>query len=199
MADIDEFTRFLRGCAARSGQLLNYSELANDLDISVPTAKRWFSVLETSFQVVRLQPFHSNRTKRLVKTPKLYFLDTGFCSYLAGWTSVEALMNGAMAGPILETYIHSEILKSWWSSIRDPALFFCRDRDGREIDFVFEQDGQLWPLEIKKSARVRPDWIKSFSLLDRLGDRGRGAVACFAEEPIPIDSMNMAVPVQCIG
>lgn len=199
VGDLQVFTRFLRACAARSGQLLNYSELANSLDVSVPTAKRWTSILEASFQVLLLQPYHSNATKRLIKTPKLYFLDTGFCSYLAGWTSPDALMNGTMAGPMLETYVFGEILKSWWSAGRDPSLFFYRDRDGREIDFVFLRDGRLHPVEVKRSAAIKTDWIRHFQALERLGPRGEGAVVCLADRPLSIDAKAQALPVECVG
>jgi len=130
VGDLMAFTRFIRACAARTGRLLVYSDLANDVDISVPTAKQWLSILETSFQVHLLRPYHSNITKRLVKTPKLYFYDTGFCSYLTGWSSPTALMNGAMAGPIFETYVFSELLKSWWFAAKEPRLA-VRSHPGR--------------------------------------------------------------------
>ncbi len=199
VGNLQVFTRFLRACAARSGQLLNYSDMSNSLDVSVPTAKRWISILEASFQVLLLYPYHTNATKRLIKTPKLFFLDTGFCSYLAGWTSSDALMNGVMAGPMLETYVLGEILKSWWTKGRDPSLFYYRDKDGREIDFVFLSNGCFYPLEVKRSTAIKTEWIRHFRALDRLGRRCEGAVICLIDRPFAITAEALALPVDSIG
>ena len=117
------FVRFIKACAARTGQMLNYTELARDTDISLNTAKHWLSILQASFQVYLLQPYHSNVTKRLIKTPKLYFLDTGLCAYLTEWATAATLESGAMAGAILETYVLTEILKSWWYKGKFPQLY----------------------------------------------------------------------------
>jgi len=195
--DLDTFTVFVRACAARSAQLLNLSELARDVDIGIKTAKSWLSVLRASFQIHLLQPYHSNLTKRLVKTPKLYFLDTGLMAYLTDWLSPAALASGAMAGPAFETFVVSEILKSWWHrGWNRPPLYFYRDRDKREIDLIFDVDGKLYPVEIKRAATVRREWTAAFVALERLGKPiGEGAVVCLAQEAVPIDRGVTAVPV----
>jgi predicted AAA+ superfamily ATPase len=196
VGSLEAFTRFIRACAARTGQLLNLSELARDVDISVPTAKSWMSVLAASFQVFLLPPYHTNVTKRLVKTPKLYFLDTGLCSYLTGWSSPETLASGAMAGPILETHVVVEILKSWWHQAETPPLYFYRDRDRREIDLVFDLDGRLYPVEIKRAATVRREWAGTFAPLRRLRRPvAPGMVLCLAPAPLPLGAGVQAAPV----
>lgn len=192
----ETFLRFLKACAARTGQLLNLSGLARDVDVSVKTAKNWLSILVASCQVHLLQPYHTNVTKRLVKRPKLYFLDTGLCAYLAEWSSPQTLSAGAMAGAIFETYVFSEILKSWWHRLQTPQLYYYRDRDGREIDFLLVRDRALHPVEVKLAATVKSDWIRHFGALGKLPCKvGPGAVVCLAEAPVPLDRKNSAIPV----
>ena len=196
VGDEQAFLGFVRACAARTGCLLNLSELARDVDVTVKTAKHWLSILTTSFQVYLLPPYHSNITKRLVKTPKLYFLDTGLCAYLTEWSSPQTLAAGAMRGAIFETYVFSEILKSWWHRVQMPQMYHFRDRDGREIDFVFVQDQTLYPVEVKLGAAPRTDWVRPFKSLDRFPTpRGDGAVVCLCSEPIPLTREATAVPV----
>ena len=164
--------------------------------MSVYQAKNWLSILQASFQVFLLQPYHSNLTKRLIKTPKLYFIDTGLCSYLTGWSDPETLEAGAMSGALFETYVFSEILKSYWHRGRHPAIFFYRDKDGMEIDFLFDQNQTLYPVEVKKSATLHKDWIKPFSVLKRLKKKiGRGSVICMCSQILPLDEHNRALPV----
>jgi len=199
VADESAFLKFLKACAARTGQLLNMSELARDTDVSVGTAKNWLSILQASFQVFLLPPYYSNLTKRLVKRPKLYFLDTGLCAYLTDWTSPKTLESGAMSGAILETYVLSEILKSWWHQGRTPSLHYYRDKDCREIDFVFVQDQALYPLEVKKSASPKSRWTESFPVLKYLNiDIKAGVVACLCKEMLPLGKNNFAMPVNLI-
>lgn len=195
VGDRDAFVRFVRACAARTAQVLNLAGLARDCDVSIPTAKRWLSVLEASMQVRLLPPYHSNATKRLMKSPKLYFLDTGLCAHLTGWSSPQTLASGAMAGAVFETHVFCEMLKGWRNALKEPGLFYYRDKDGREIDFVFEADGVLHPVEAKLAATPGPDWTSRFTALDRLGRRGEGAVICLCKEWIPLDRGNAAVPV----
>lgn len=196
VGDQQAFLRFLRACAARTAQLLNVSDLARDVDISHGTAKAWLSILEASFQVLLLRPYHSNVTQRLVKAPKLYFLDTGLASYLTEWSTPETLSSGAMAGPIIETHAVVEVLKSWWHQARQPRLYFYRDRDGREIDLLVEQDGALYPIEVKRAATLRAEWSKPFDVLDALPpSRGHGAVLCLVPMVTPIDRQATAVPI----
>lgn len=196
VGDQDAFLHFVKACAARTAQMLNLSELARDIGITVPTAKHWLSVLVASFQVYLLSPYHSNVTKRLVKRPKLYFLDTGLCAYLTGWSSPETLAQGAMSGPILETYVLAEILKSWWHRAQTPRIYYYRDRDGREIDFLLVKDRCLYPLEVKRHATPRREWAASFSPLIRLDEKAsEGGIACLCKEPLPLDKRTHAIPV----
>jgi predicted AAA+ superfamily ATPase len=197
--DETRFLRFIKACAARTGNLLNLADLARDAGISPPTARAWLNILVTSFQVHLLEPWHTNRTKRLVRRPKLYFLDTGLCAYLGAWRTPEALESGAQSGAILETYVVTEILKSYWHFGRDAPLYFFRDRDGREIDLLIEQDGRLHPVEIKRAASPTRRWVRAFHALDRLGiPRGRGAVVSLVRRPVPIDAENDALPAGCL-
>lgn len=196
IGDEISFLKFIRACAARTGQLLNLSDLAKDTDISIPTAKNWLSILQASFQVYLLQPYHSNITKRLIKTPKLYFLDTGLCSYLTEWASPETLEAGTMSGAIFETYVLTELLKSYWHKGLQPVLYYYRDKDKREIDFLIEQNQKLYPIEVKKAGMPKKDWIKSFSALQKLNrDIGNGAVVSMVEKRFPIDDSNDTVPI----
>lgn len=190
------FLRFIKACAARTGQLLNYSDLARDADVSVNTAKNWLSILQTSFQVVLLQPFHSNLTKRLIKRPKLYFVDTGLCAYLAEWSSPETLEAGAMSGAILETFVFSELIKSWWHRGLQPQLYYYRDKDGVEIDFVFLQDGKAYPVEVKKSASPGTESVRAFDSLARAGvPVDSGAVLCFCKDRLPLKANINRLPI----
>jgi predicted AAA+ superfamily ATPase len=196
VGDEISFLKFIRACAARTGQLLNLADLARDADISIPTAKKWLSILRASFQVFLLQPYHSNITKRLIRTPKLYFLDTGLCSYLTEWTSPAALEAGAMSGAIFETYVFTEILKSYWHRGLEPAIYYYHDKDKKEIDFIIERNQKLYPIEVKKSTTPKKDWVSHFSALQKLKRKiSSGAVICMTEKVLPIDGKNDAVPV----
>jgi predicted AAA+ superfamily ATPase len=188
VGDRTSFVRFVRACAARTGGILNLSALARDVDISVPTAKSWLSILEASHQVYLLQPYFSNRTKRLTKAPKMYFLDTGFVCSLTGWHTAETARSGAMAGALFETYVVAEILKSWYNDgYTQPPLSFYRDRDNREIDLLIEQDGQLHPIEIKASATPKSTWYRHFNALETLKTPiGHGAVISCARHDLPL-------------
>lgn len=190
------FIRFVKACAARTGQMLNLTDLARDADVAVNTAKSWLSILQTSFQVLLLRPYHTNVTKRLVKRPKLYFLDTGLCAYLTEWSSPETLEAGAMSGAILETYIVAEVLKSWWNRGKQPPVYYYRDKDGKEIDLLLVQDQAIYPVEIKKSASPRREWAQPFSALDRLKpSRSEGGVVCLCRERLPLTDKITAIPV----
>jgi predicted AAA+ superfamily ATPase len=199
VGDESAFLSFLRAVAARTGQLLNLTELARDADVAVNTAKRWLSILEASFQIILLQAYHTNVTKRLVKQPKIYLVDTGLCAYLTEWSSPETLEAGAMAGALLETYVVTEILKSWWHRGKRPTAFFYRDKDKREIDLLLMQDQVVYPIEVKKSASPRAEAVRVFSALDRLGlERGPGALVCLTGQLIPLTRDGFAVPVGLI-
>jgi len=193
------FMRFLKGCAARTGQMLNITELARDADVAVNTAKSWLSILQASLQIFILQPYHTNVTKRLIKRPKLYFLDTGLCGYLTEWSSPETLAAGAMSGAILETYALCELLKSWWHRGKMPQLYYYRDKDGREIDFVLVQDQVFHPLEVKKSASPKREWVEPFSALTRLKRSvGESGVLCLCRKVLPLAQNASAIPIGII-
>ena len=193
------FLKFIRACAARTGQILNLSDIAKDTDVSVPTAKNWLSILKASFQVYLLEPYHSNLTNRLIKAPKLYFLDTGLCSYLTEWASPETLEAGAMSGAIFETYVFCELLKSYWHNGLTPSVYYYRDKDKKEIDFILEKNQTLYPIEVKKSSDSKKGWTRSMGVLDKLNKPiGHGAVICTGDKPMPIDTKNNAIPVSMV-
>lgn len=189
------FVDFVRVVAARTGQMLNYADMARDAGINQTTAKVWLSLLEISGLVYLLQPYHNNLTNRLIKTPKLYFLDTGLCAYLTRWTSAEALQAGANAGAVLETWIMSELLKSYWYQGKSPNFYYYRDKEQREIDLLIEQDNVLYPIEIKKSASPGTGDIKHFSVLEKLKQNiGQGALLCLKTMDVPITRNVVAIP-----
>lgn len=196
VGDAHAFLRFLKACAARTAQLLNLSELARDVDIAVNTAKHWLSVLLASYQVLLVPPYHTNVTKRLVKAPKLYFTDTGLCSYLTEWSTPQALEAGAMNGAIFETHVVMEVLKSWWNHGLQPPFYYYRDKSGREIDLLFVQDGAMHAIEIKKSASPREEWTRAFAALEQFRSaRLHAAVVCMVRDIVPLDARCSAVPV----
>lgn len=196
VGDERSFLLFLRTCAARVGQLLNYADLAREVDIDQKTAKAWLSILETSGIIYLLQPYFNNVNKRLIKTPKLYFLDTGLCAYLTQWSSPETLEAGAMSGAILENWILIEILKSYWHNGLNPNLYFYRDKEQREIDLLLECDNKLYPVEFKKTASPNLSAAKHFSALDSLDKpRAEGAIVCLRESDIPLSSEVNVIPV----
>lgn len=199
VGDEMSFLRFLRAAAARTANLLNMSDLARDADISPVTAKKWLSILEASGIVYLLQPYHTNVTKRLVKTPKLYFIDTGLCSYLTDWTSPETLEKGAMSGAIFETCAVIEILKSYTHAGFQAPLYVYRDKDKQEIDLLIIKDQTIYPIEIKKTASPTKDAIKNFRLLKNLKlPVGPGAVICQVNQPLPLDAENTCIPLSLI-
>ena len=196
ITDETSFYTFLGAVAARTGQQLNYSDLARDVAIDNKTAKSWLAVLETSGLIYLLQPYYRNITKRLVKSPKLYFLDTGLCSYLTKWLTPESLEAGAMSGAILETYLFSEILKSYWHNGIEANFYYYRDLDQREIDLVIETGACFYPIEFKKTATPVNTATKNFHLLKKLGKPvGHGAVLCFVVQDIPLSENVTAIPV----
>lgn len=199
VGDEPAFLRFLRAAAARTGQLLNLTDLARDGDIAVNTAKSWLSILQASGVVYLLEPYHTNVTKRLVKTPKLYILDTGLCVYLTEWSSPETLEAGAMSGAILETWIMGEILKSYWHNGLRAPFYYYRDKDQREIDLLIVQDGTIYPLEIKKTASPGKEDVRHFQLLEKLNmPLGQGGVVCLAEQSLPLTVSAQSIPVAAL-
>ncbi|MDD3593267.1 MAG: ATP-binding protein [Candidatus Gastranaerophilales bacterium] len=196
IGDEIQFLNFLKAIAARTGQLINYTDIARDVDIDVKTAKAWASILETSGLIKFLYPYYNNITKRIIKTPKMYFLDTGLCAYLTGWDTPKTLANGAMNGAIFETYVFAEILKSYWNNGKTPNIYFYRDTNQQEIDFVFDTDGTLYPVEVKKTAAPLRKNISSFKVLEKLGKPvGKGAVICLYDKILPLNREINIVPV----
>lgn len=199
VGDEQKFLRFLRATAARTAQLLNYADLARDADVTPVTAKKWMGILQASGLVYLLEPYHTNVTKRLVKTPKLYFLDTGLCTYLTEWSSSETLEAGAMSGAIFESWIFAELLKSYWYVGRRAPFYFYRDKDVREIDLLIIQDGVVYPVEFKKTMLPRKKDFRNFSTLNSLNlPIGTGGVLCLADELVPITEKYWCIPVGCI-
>lgn len=194
-----KFLRFITAVAARCGQMLNVAEIARDADINQVQAKNWLSILETLGIIFYLHPYSNNLLKRLVKTPKLYFYDTGLVCYLTKWSSAETLERGAMNGAILENYVVAEIMKTYLNSGKEPYMYYYRDKDAKEIDIVLEHDGVLNPIEIKKTANPGTELIKVFGLLDRSSvPRSKGAVVCMKPDLSAIDRDNYIVPVWLI-
>lgn len=184
VADEGLFMLFLQVVAARTGQLINYENIANEVGVSQPTIKQWISLLETSGIIYILRPYFNSSRKRLVKTAKLYFLDTGLCAYLSGWNTPEVMEKGAMSGAFFETYVVSEIIKSYWHNGKDLRHFyFYRDANQKEIDILMEQNFTLYPIEIKKKSNPDKSDIKAFSTLESLGKEvGQGAVICLCDD-----------------
>lgn len=195
LSDVHSFYECLSILAARTGQLLNYSEVARDVGVSLNTIKKWVSILESSGIIFLLQPWSENVTNRAIKTPKLYFFDTGLCSYLTQWQSASALMTGIMNGAIFETYIISEIYKSWIHNGASPHFYFYRDKEQHEIDLILQYNGELHPVEIKRSANPDLSMVKSFSYLNRTGTKtGSGAVICLYQNLLPLNKDIISIP-----
>ena len=192
-----DFLKFMQVLAARTGQELVYKDIADDVGVSQPTVKSWLSVLVASNIVYILQPYFNNITKRAIKTPKIYFLDTGLACYLTGWTSANVLETGAMSGAMLETFVVSEILKSYWHNGREPALYYYRDKQKQEIDLLLEENGLLYPVEIKKKSNPDMGDIKTFDLIENQLHKkaGNGAVICMADTHRPLTEKVTIIPV----
>lgn len=195
-----DFLKFMKVLAARTGQLLNYSDIARDVGISAPTVKAWVSMLQTSGLIFILQPYHNNINSRVIKTPKVYFMDTGLVCYLTGWNAPQTLENCAMSGELLETYVISEIVKSWWHNGKQPNIYYYRDKDRREIDVILEENGVLYPIEVKKKSNPNAGDIKAFDAIETVlkQKRGHGAVLCMARTHLPITAEVDAVPISYI-
>ncbi len=192
--DALKFNRFVTAVAARCSQLLNYNALAEDADIDIQTSKAWINILETLGIIFLLHPYSNNVLKRTIKTPKVYFYDTGLVCYLTRWSSPEVAESGAMA--LLENYTVSEIMKSYQNAGLESYLYFYRDRDAKEIDVILEGDGKLCPLEIKKTATPDKRLTRVFHVIDKSPlQLGTGAVLCMADKFSAFDSDNLIVPI----
>ena len=197
--DTEGFRKLLRACAAFSGELVNYNDLGSAAGVTGMTAKEWVKVLQTMGIIFLLEPYFNNELKRMIKTPKLYFCDTGLCAFLSYWTSRDTLMNGAASGHYLENYVVSELLRNVSYGEKKVNINFYRDTNQKEIDLIVEMDGVLHPFEIKRAASPDRRIIKSFSLLQKSKKEiGAGGIICMAEKPFPIDSINSMVPVNLL-
>ena len=193
------FQDFIRAAACRAGQMLNVHDIAQDVGVSDDTAKRWLQVLEKSDIIFFLRPYSNNLLKRTVKTPKMYFFDTGLVAYLTRYTTPEILQNGAINGAVLENYVVSEIRKSYTNVAQEALLWYYRDTRSNEIDMVLECDGILHPLEIKRSVNPASQLINAFTVLDKGSvPRGKGAILCMRPELSAVDADNYIIPIWMI-
>ena len=195
IADTEGFRKFLRACAAFAGQLVNYNDLGVSAGVSGATAKEWVKILQSMGIVFLLEPYASNKLKRLTKTPKLYFCDTGFCAYLSSWTTRDVLMNGAASGHYYENYVIAELLRHYAYGKNKVNLNFYRDNKMKEIDLIIEENGVLHPVEIKKTAVPDKNALKAFSVLEDAGrEVGCGAVICMSDRVLPLNENNFIMP-----
>lgn len=197
--DTVRFRKFLVGCASLVSEQVNYSTLAEAADIAPSTAKDWLKVLEGLNIIYLLQPYSNNELKRLSKTPKLYFCDTGLCAYLSMWLTADTLRNGAASGHYYENYVVMELVKSYAYSKFKVNITYFRDSNAKEIDLFVEENGIIHPLEIKKSASPDRREVKKYSIIDKASlKRGCGGIICMCEEPVPIDEDNCFIPSNLI-
>lgn len=195
---LNAFYDFLVFMAARTGQELKYDGIANAVGVSAPTAKEWVTILERSGVIFILRPYFSNITKRLVKTPKMYFIDTGLAAYLCRWPSAETLMAGAMDGAFFETWVVSEIVKSYYNTGKPVDLFYYRDVDKKEIDLLIVEGYDLYPIEIKK-GKEPANADRNFNVLNKLNKRVQpGIILCMSEELVPYNRDTWYCPVSVL-
>ncbi len=206
-ADGITFTKFLVAVAARTGEMLNYSNIANDVGVSEPTIKNWISILERTGIIYILQPYCASALKRATKTPKLYFRDTGLACYLTRWVTADALKCSAVAGNMFETFVVSEILKSYSNEGKDYkfCIYYYRGKDKNtskenEIDLVIEEDGILYPVEIKMSGNPKANMGAANVVLDRIEDkkRGMGVILCLIDKKTYLRDNLLALPIEYI-
>lgn len=206
-ADSITFTKFLTAVAARTGELLNYSNIAGEIGVSEPTVKTWISILERTGIIYILQPYSSSALHRAIKTPKIYFRDTGLACYLTRWLTADALKNSAVAGSMFETFVISEIIKSYSNEGMDYRfnLFYYRGKDKRangenEIDLIIEENGVLYPVEIKMSANPKAVMASANTILDKIPERKRGIgiILCLADRKVFLRENLLALPIEYI-
>lgn len=195
ITDALRFRKFLAGCAALVAEQVNYANLAASADIAPSTAKEWLKVLEGLHIVYLLAPYSNIALKRLSKTPKLYFCDTGLCAYLSLWLTADTLRGGAASGCFYENYVVMELVKNYAYARSKVNLTYFRDSNAKEIDVLVEENNVIHPLEIKKSAAPDRREVKKYSVIDKAFlNRGNGGIICMCEQPIPIDADNCLIP-----
>ena len=213
VANETAFLNFVTAVAARTATVVNYEALANEVGISAPTAKTWLSLLISCGVVTLIQPYSNNALKRIIKSPRMYFLDTGLCAHLLGWGSPQVLENSAMSGAFFETWVVSEIYKSYLNTGKKPPLYYYRDNNKKEIDLIIYQNATVYPIEIKKNT-APANAVKNFAVLNALEKTseedlftdvtqlkttvGTGLVICLANDVIPVDKKNWYVPAWLI-
>lgn len=197
--DSIKFYDFIVSCACRVGQIVNNADIAREVDINQVTVKNWLNILETLGIIFYLHTYSNNTIKRVIKTPKIYFYDTGLVVYLTKWSNSSSLENGAMNGSILENYAISEIMKTYHNAGKEPFIYYYRDKDMKEIDLIMEQDGKIMPIEIKKSANPPSEILNTFKVLDRSKTpRGKGAVLCMKSALSAFNRDNYIIPIWLI-
>ena len=197
--DENLFYKFMIALAARTGCLFNAADIANTTGVSLKTIQSWISVLEASGIIFFLRPYESNLLKRTVKTPKIYFNDTGLVCYLVGWDSPKVAQNGAMSGELFETFLISEIAKSYFNSGEDlHSLFFYRDSNKKEVDLLIFQSGQLFPVEIKKSAQPTVAMAKNFPAIRQLDGMQMGTILCQCDRQLFLSETVQSLPLEYI-
>ena len=199
ISDVEGFKRFIRACAALVGNLVNYRTLGEASGVSQQTAKKWLDILRDMDVVYLLEPYAKNELQRLIKTPKLYFCDTGLCAYLTRWLTPDSLREGAAGGHFYENYVVMELVKNY-AYARDSALLsFYRDANAKEVDVFVEENGRIHPLEIKRSADPDRREIRKFSVIDKTSlERGSGGIVCMFPHPFPIDRLCSLIPSNLI-
>jgi len=204
-ADSLTFTKFMTSVAARTGEMLNYANIASEVGVSEPTIKSWISVLERTGIVYILQPYSASVLKRAIKTPKLYFRDTGLACYLTRWLTAEALKNSAVAGNMFETFVVSEILKTYSNEGKDYrfSIFYYRGKDKKasgenEIDLIIQENGVLYPVEIKMTGNPKANLASTNEVLDKIPDkkRGMGVILCMIEKKTYLRENLVALPIE---
>jgi predicted AAA+ superfamily ATPase len=199
ISDIEGFRRFIRACAALIGNLVNYRTLGEAAGVSDQTARKWLGILQDMDVVYLLEPYSNNELQRLIKTPKLYFCDTGLCAYLTRWLTPDSLREGAAGGHFFENYVVMELVKNYAYARNSALLTFYRDSNAKEIDLFVEENGMIHPLEIKKSANPPKNETKKFSVIEKTSlIRGHGGIVCMAPSPFPLDRMNSLIPSNLI-
>ena len=189
--DLNQFDHFVRLLAARTGQILNLQSLGNDLGLSHNTLKKWLSILEASYIVMRLYPYHGNIGKRLVKSPKIYFYDCGLAAYLLGIESVDSLQYHPLRGHLFENMIVSEIVKARLNQGHEPHLFFYRDQGGHEVDLLLQKDGALLPIEIKVSQTFNPGFLKEVTYVAKLLPNSGPGFMIYSGEPAAVNGVQL--------
>ena len=199
--NIVKFNSFMQSIAARVGELFNADTLARDVGVTSKTISEWTSILESSGVIRLLRPYEKNVSNRAIKTPKIYFMDTGLVCYLVGWSSDQVAMNGAMSGGLFENFVVSEIIKSYYNAGHDANhIYFYRDKDKKEIDLIIEKDNVLYPVEIKKSAQPSLDMAKNFSVLSKIAGKtvGQGCILCQCDKMLYLNDNVLSLPIEYV-